>query len=244
VLRAPRRESVVEDMAIEGRVLDVIGDRLPVAVPKWTVREPGFVGYRRLPGEPAAEKGPDGLVWERPLPDGFFDRLGATIAALHTIPTDGFAAAGVEFRSPRQVRETIDRALHRGRDLLGLPDPLWRRRREWAADDDAWPPHSVLVHADLHPGHTLVSGGELVGVIHWTDIVVGDPAADFPDRPRFRARATIRCARRVPAARRPDVAGHAQAHRRARRDGPGELRAVRCGQRTGPVRRRGPRAVR
>jgi macrolide phosphotransferase len=85
----------------------------------------------------------------------------------------------VEFRSPRQVRETIDRALHRGRDLLGIPDPLWRRRREWVADDDAWPTHSVLVHADLHPGHTLVSGGELVGVIDWTDIVVGDPAADF-----------------------------------------------------------------
>lgn len=180
VLRAPRRESSVDDMAVEGRVLDVLRPRLPVAVPDWTIRAADFVGYRRLAGEPLAVKDSGGYRWSATPTEDYLDQLGGLVAALHTIPTREFAHTGVEFRTPHQVRDTIDRALHRGREPLGIPDALWSRWRAWIADDDAWPPHTVLVHADLHPGHTLVDrAGDLVGVLDWTDVVVGDPAADF-----------------------------------------------------------------
>jgi aminoglycoside phosphotransferase (APT) family kinase protein len=225
VLRAPRRESGREEMGIEGRVLDVLGDRLPVAIPQWTLRTNDFVGYRRLPGEPAAVKDPaGGYLWRHDVSDAFFDQLGRFLATLHAIPIAEFADTGVEFRSPQQVRDTIDRALHRARDVLGIPDALWARWREWVADDEAWPPHSVLVHADIHPGHTLVTpAGDLAGVLDWTDIVVGDPGADL---------------------RRPGLAGHAQAHRGTRRDEPGQLRSVRRRQRPGALRPGRARAVR
>ena len=180
VLRAPRRESVVDDMAVEGRVLDVLRSRLPVAVPHWTIRAADHVGYRRLPGEPLAVKEPGGYRWSGEPSDAYLDRLGEVIAVLHAVPSGEFAHTGVEVRTPWQVRDRIDRALHRAREPLGIPDALWRRWREWVADDDVWPPRTVLVHADVHPGHTLVdAAGDLVGVLDWTDVVVGDPAADF-----------------------------------------------------------------
>jgi aminoglycoside phosphotransferase (APT) family kinase protein len=36
-----------------------------------------------------------------------------------------------------------------------------------------------LTHADLGPAHILSRGGELTGVIDWSDARIGDPALDF-----------------------------------------------------------------
>ena len=48
---------------------------------------------------------------------------------------------------------------------------------------DAMPPDSdcgkCLLHGDLYSRHLLVQADELVGVIDWGDICVGDPAIDL-----------------------------------------------------------------
>lgn len=41
------------------------------------------------------------------------------------------------------------------------------------------PDPRCVVHGDLHVGQTLVSGGELTGVIDWIDICRSDPAIDL-----------------------------------------------------------------
>jgi macrolide phosphotransferase len=168
VLRAPRRPSVAAKVPVEGRLLDLVADRLPVEVPRWTVRNEAFVAYRRVPGEPAD-----------PLQDDYFHDVGRCLAALHAIPVEEAQETGMPFRPPDQVRAVTARKVRRARDELDLPDALWEHWQAWLRDDRTWPPHSVLAHADVIPDHTLVDGGRLVGLLDWSDAVVGDPAADF-----------------------------------------------------------------
>jgi aminoglycoside phosphotransferase (APT) family kinase protein len=50
----------------------------------------------------------------------------------------------------------------------------------WLAGDSYWPPHSVLVHGDLHPPHILIDReNRVTGLADWTEAHVGDPAVDF-----------------------------------------------------------------
>jgi aminoglycoside 2''-phosphotransferase len=48
------------------------------------------------------------------------------------------------------------------------------------ADDDIWRFAPCLIHADIGPEHVLVSPeGDLVGVLDWEELTVGDPVGDF-----------------------------------------------------------------
>ena len=47
-------------------------------------------------------------------------------------------------------------------------------------DDDLWRFAPCLTHGDIGPEHVLVSpSGDLVGVLDWEELSVGDPVADF-----------------------------------------------------------------
>ena len=47
-------------------------------------------------------------------------------------------------------------------------------------NDDLWRFATCLTHGDIGPEHVLVSpSGDLVGVLDWEELAVGDPAADF-----------------------------------------------------------------
>lgn len=168
ILRAPRREWPLRRMGPERALLDLIADRLPVAVPRWLPEVEHVAVYRTVPGAI-----PD------PPTDEYFEDIARFLAVLHAVPRDEAARTGIEVREPAAIRETIARKIHRARAELGLPDALWHHWQEWLGDDEPWPPRSVLVHADIKPANTLVDNGRLSGVIDWTDSLVGDPGADF-----------------------------------------------------------------
>lgn len=168
ILRAPRREWALRRMVPERALLDLVADWLPVAVPRWRPDVQDIAVYRRLPGDV-----PD------VLPERYFEDVARFLAALHSVPVAEAAATGIEVRGPGAIRETIARKIHRARAELGLSEALWRHWQEWLADDEPWPPRSLLVHADVKPANTLVHDGGLSGVIDWTDSLVGDPGADF-----------------------------------------------------------------
>jgi macrolide phosphotransferase len=54
VLRVPRRFYVVEKAIYESKILNMVRDRLPVAVPDWRLNTSELIAYPRLPGIPAA----------------------------------------------------------------------------------------------------------------------------------------------------------------------------------------------
>jgi macrolide phosphotransferase len=185
ILRVPRREDARALAAAEGRLLAWLRGRLPVAVPDWEVDAPGLIAYRRLPGEPAAaEDTTTGeLRWRLDRtcpPQPYVDRLGQFMARLHTLPVRGPAGTGIPVRDPAGARERLARHLDFGVAELGM-HPAWRERGErWLGEDRLWAGRTVLVHADLHPGHTLVDpSGALTGVLDFADAEIGDPAQEF-----------------------------------------------------------------
>lgn len=190
ILRVPRRAEVAGAARVEGRLLALLRGRLGVAVPDWRVADPDLIAYRKLAGEPAASEDTGGheLHWRidrlRP-PAAFVQQLGAFMAELHATPVTQAATAGLPVRDAAGVRADFARRVDRGVEVFGM-HPSWRERAaRWLDRDDLWAERTVLLHADLHPGHTLVDRcGALVGVLDWTDAEIGDPGQEFVEAAR------------------------------------------------------------
>ncbi|MBQ1097933.1 macrolide 2'-phosphotransferase [Streptomyces sp. b94] len=192
ILRRPRRPEAAARLAVEGAVLAAVRDRVDVPVPDWRLHTPELVAYPRLPGVAAGSEDPDTLVygWSvDPLarPDRYLEPLARCLVAVHTTPLDGsWELPGAHPADPGTVRSRVADRLARARTELELPAHRVARWREWLDDDRLWPDRLVLVHGDVHPGHTLVeprpSGPPaLSGLLDWANAGVGDPAADFVD---------------------------------------------------------------
>ena len=185
VVRTPRRLDVFESSRVEARMLDLIGPRLPVSVPRWKVHARDVIAYPRLPGTPAVTVDPaTGPTWNvidpTAPPDLFLDSLARALAALQAIPLDEARRAGVPVRSVDEVRTRFTRCLEVAEDALAPPERLRTRWLRWLGEDRCWPDHLALVHGDLHPGHMLLGpDGELLGILDWTEAQVTDPSIDF-----------------------------------------------------------------
>jgi macrolide phosphotransferase len=185
VLRLPRRPDVVEVAAGEQRVLDLVRRFLPVAVPEWRVNTPELIAYPRLAGTPMAtmDTVAKEYLWHvdsQSLPDAFVSSLAEALAALHRINLDAVAAAGVPVLHPVGVREALASRMDTVKRRWEVSAARWQRWQRWLADDSCWPPHSALVHGDLHAAHILVDPEmRVTGLLDWTEAEVGDPATDF-----------------------------------------------------------------
>ena len=187
VFRSPRRPEVEPELDHERRILDLVGSRLPVAVPQWRIDErldgQRVIGYPRLPGVPAGIDAPDGdgftFFLPVPPPPAFTRSLGPVLAALHGIATGEVSAA---IGPPVSARAALGRRLQ---NLAATWSIRYELRAWWdavLADDRLWPQDLRLVHGDVHPGHILIDNGyAVVGLIDWTDAGWDDPAQDFVD---------------------------------------------------------------
>ncbi|HEX2080652.1 MAG TPA: phosphotransferase [Longimicrobium sp.] len=181
LFRFPRKESTVELLERETRVLPRIAPRLPLAipVPRWigrpTERFPWtFAGYPRLAGVTAcAAHLSEGERRAAAAP------LGEFLAALHATPAVGLGLPGDEIRRT-DFRMRMPKLLERMeevRPLIGDPAP-------WLSLFDGElpgpPARESVVHGDLYVRHLLVDGARRVcGVIDWGDLHAGDPAVDL-----------------------------------------------------------------
>lgn len=190
VFRFPKRPDVEAQLLTEMRVLPVLAERSAIPLPAYRFlgRPSGefprhFGGYAKLPGVPGIQLGPD---W-RPSPAKPVV-LGRFLSMLHAfavqeatdlgVPDQGFETLIEELRSDalddfEQVRGAApDAPLDRWRAYLeaGLGDAQVRLRQR-----------PRLVHNDLAAEHVLCDpvAGTVTGIIDWSDIAIGDPAADF-----------------------------------------------------------------
>ncbi|GAA3358752.1 macrolide 2'-phosphotransferase [Saccharopolyspora gregorii] len=184
ILRYPRRPEAAARARVEARVLARVRDHLDVAVPRWVVHEPDLIAYRRLPGVPAGAEDPVLLRYRWRIDPvaarrEYLAPLCGLLATVHEI-TD---VAGLTTRGVDRVRERLSADLDRAETALPVRAEAVRRWRRWLGRDRGWPPHPVLVHGDVHPGHTLVrsSDAKLIGMLDWADAEIGDPSADFAD---------------------------------------------------------------
>ncbi len=170
IFRFPRRPEVIDWLRTEAALLPELAQHLPAPIPQFELVDldnGGFVGYRKLAGEPLARGTSSAALGAR---------LGEFLAALHAFPVD--RARRLTGRdSEAEKRATVERFRTA---VLPLLDGSERPRGEVLLDEAfADPFEPVLVHGDLGPEHLLHRGEELAGVIDWSDARVADPAIDF-----------------------------------------------------------------
>lgn len=165
VFRFPKRDDVVPHLRTELRVLPVLRDRLPLAIPepRW-IGEPDddhplpFAGYPYLAGVPAGSLRLD--------PALVLDAVQPFLDALHALPAEGPLA---------EVRGWPDAP------VPDLPHPVARRARGWLERHPLEEVPPVLLHGDLGLDHVLVDPitGRVTGIVDWGDLDRGDPARDL-----------------------------------------------------------------
>jgi aminoglycoside phosphotransferase (APT) family kinase protein len=164
VLRTPRNAEAAENLAKEVRLLPSLASALPVEVPQFEQisRNPDFVVYRLIRGEPLSGEAPDGAR--------------AFLDALHSFDVGAIDVPRPEWRDI--YREHAEKWR---RVVLPLLDGSERTTAEALLSEietlTGFEP--ALVHCDLGPSHLLCRDGKLVGVIDWADAKLGDPAIDY-----------------------------------------------------------------
>ena len=176
VIRMPRIESAVDQIAFEDAWLPQIGPHLSVPVPEpVAVGVPG-IGYpfpwaihRWLPGERASlERIAD--------PIGFALELARTVEELRRVPAVAAPTAKNRGRPLADYDEDTRTVIAGAAHLIDADAALAVWEEALAA-----PPHDgapTWVHGDLE-GNCLVRDGRLGGLIDWGLGCVGDPAVDI-----------------------------------------------------------------
>jgi hypothetical protein len=164
VFRFPRRARVEEALELEIALLPTLVAALPVDVPSFECvsRNPLFVGYPLIRGEPLVDEDADGVRV-------FLDALHALDVSVLPLDSqdwvDAYRGQCAEFE--RLVFPLLDE------DERGRAERLFSEVETLVGFEPA------LLHADLGPEHLLVRSGELSGVIDWGDARLGDPALDY-----------------------------------------------------------------
>lgn len=164
VMRIPRNENAVEKLAKEARLLPFLAPALPVEIPRfeYVSRDPDFVVYRLIQGEPLRDEDPNGVR-------AFLDALHSFQLGAIDVPrpnwleawrenADGFRAVVLPLLDPDE-RTCANALLAELETLTGFTP--------------------TLMHGDLGPSHLLVREGRLAGVIDWAGAELGDPALDY-----------------------------------------------------------------
>jgi aminoglycoside phosphotransferase (APT) family kinase protein len=164
VFRFPRRAGVEGALDVEIVLLPALAPVLPVEMPSFEhiSRDPLFVGYRLIRGEPLVDEDADGVR--------------AFLEALHALdPT------GLPVERPVWVEAYREQCAEFERLVLPLLDKDQRpeAKRLFGEAETLVDFKPVLLHADLGPEHLLVRDGRLAGVIDWGDARLGDPALDY-----------------------------------------------------------------
>jgi aminoglycoside phosphotransferase (APT) family kinase protein len=188
VFRFPKRPDVEQQLFVEQRLLPRLAPHLPLHVPDYQfIGAPSvlfpmhFGGYARLPGEPAIQMED---AWRLRTP-ALAEQLGAFLSALHAFPVADAAQLGVPHECGASALSEIQaealESFGHVRDVA--PDAPLRHWEDYLAAGAVGEGviSSTMVHNDLAGEHLLYdsAAATLTGVIDWSDVAIGDAAADF-----------------------------------------------------------------
>ena len=115
---------------------------------------------------------------------GAAESIGASIAAVHALPASVVRNAGLAARSAEEVREEIRQLVDRAAATGRVPARLTVRWRDAVSDDDLWRFESAVTLGGVQATSFLFEddpdqGPEVIGLLNWHGLSVGDPAADL-----------------------------------------------------------------
>lgn len=150
--------------------------RLPFEVPRQLGsglrNDPPFAVYSFVKGTPADRTPID-------FDSELVAEIGRAIAAIHGLPKQTLVDAGLQQWSAADERDATE-ALIRRADATGrLPGALADRWGSAVDDPQLWEFAPSVVHGSLERSSFVVSGATVSGVLGWSDLRIGDPAADI-----------------------------------------------------------------
>ena len=175
IVQFPRDGYAADRLRAQIETLPELAAELSALVPEpvHVDRDLPAMAYRKLAGR-ALDVAPDGL-WP--------ERLGRFLYDLHLMPPEYVGLRGTGAASVRVATAAVLDEMRAEVLPLLAPDERARfdaRFREFLDDDELWRFAPCLTHGDIGPEHVLVSAaGDLVGVLDWEELSVGDPVGDF-----------------------------------------------------------------
>lgn len=151
-------------------------------------RVPEYVGETRLAEGRAlvTELLPGFQIEATHVPSGrgAASSMGAAIAAVHALPASVVRSAGLSARSADEVRAEIGQLVDRAASTGRVPARLTVRWREAVQDDDLWRFESAVTLGGVKATSFLFEddperGPEVVGLLDWHGLSLGDPAVDL-----------------------------------------------------------------
>ncbi|WP_173924421.1 phosphotransferase [Agromyces sp. Marseille-P2726] len=180
VIRTPRSQ-VAEteqsaDLVAIRAMTPGIRARLPFRVPAFVGQAP-IDGTRAIVTEllPGAVRTADELTEHAALAH----RVGAAIAAVHSLPSGFVGEAGLPRQTADESRDAVVDLIGRAVDTGRLPTAILRRWEQATDDEALWRFRPTVINGSLTADSILVEGDEVTAIIGWSGLSMGDPARDL-----------------------------------------------------------------
>ncbi|WP_309127982.1 phosphotransferase [Microbacterium sp.] len=184
-IRATDDDAAARELAEEALALRALTAGAREMLP---FRAPTYLGETRVGQAPAlvTELLPGFQVDAADIPAGrgAATSIGSAVAALHSLPTSVVRSAGLTVRDAAEVRRDIEGLVDRAAATGRVPARLTVRWREAAADDELWRFETAVTLGGMQANSFLFEddpddGPQVIGVLGWRGLSVGDPAEDL-----------------------------------------------------------------
>ncbi|PRB15172.1 hypothetical protein CQ042_09515 [Microbacterium sp. MYb62] len=184
-IRVADDDETARELAAEAIALRALTDGARAMLP---FRAPAYIGETRL-GEGRAlvtELLPGFQIEAAMVPAGrgAAESMGSSIAAVHGLPTSVVRGAGLATRTAEESRAELERLVDTAAATGRVPARLTVRWRDAVADDDLWRFESTVILGGVQATSFLFEddpdrGPEVIGLVGWHGLSVGDPALDL-----------------------------------------------------------------
>lgn len=184
-IRVADDDETARELAAEAIALRALTDGARAMLP---FRAPAYIGETRIgDGRALVTELLPGFQIEAamvPAGRGAAESMGTSIAAVHGLPTSVVRGAGLTTRSAEESRAELERLIDTAAATGRVPARLTVRWRDAVADDDLWRFESTVVLGGVQATSFLFQddperGPEVVGLLGWHGLSVGDPAVDL-----------------------------------------------------------------
>ena len=105
--------------------------------------------------------------------------IAEALAAIHELPRTVAQHGGLPVREARDLRILSARLVDRAEQTRMLPETVLRRWRHVLESAELWDFSPVMVHGSLDAEQFRVADDAITGIIGWSELSVGDAAADL-----------------------------------------------------------------
>ncbi len=105
--------------------------------------------------------------------------IATAIAAIHELPLSVAHNGGLPVFSAADLRLQTTRLIDRAEATRLLPETVLQRWQHTVETAELWDFAPTTVHGSLGAEQMRVTGDEITGIVGWSELSVGDPAADL-----------------------------------------------------------------